>query len=118
MKVEEDEHKHKADNMYELLGQIEKKYYLDDLFNSKLFSNLCEFHLVPICGGKFVFINVFNLLPNLFEIKFTNYKKMNFFSIINKRKFMIHYYTIKRPKYIRTIITKFINQNQYLKNIN
>jgi len=86
MKVEEDEHGHKVDSMYELLGQLEKKYYLDDLFNSKLFSNLCEFHLVPICGGKFVFINVFNLIPNLFEIKFTNYKKMNFFSIINNRK--------------------------------
>ena len=86
MKVEEDEHGHKVDSMYELLGQLEKKYYLDDLFNSKLFSNLCEFHLVPICGGKFVFINLFNLIPNLFEIKFTNYKKMNFFSIINNRK--------------------------------
>ena len=74
MKVEEDEHRHKVDSMYELLGQLEKKYYLDDLFNSKLFSNLCEFHLVPICGDKFIFINVFNLIPNLFEIKITNYK--------------------------------------------
>lgn len=86
MKAEEDEHKHKSDSMYELLGQIEKKYYLDDLFNSKLFSNLCEFHLVPIHGDKFIFINVFNLIPNLFEIKFANYKRINFFSVINSKK--------------------------------
>ena len=109
MKVEEDEHGHKVDNMYELLGQLEKTYYLDDLFNSKLFSNLCEFHLVPICGDKFVFINVFNLIPNLFEIKFTYYKKMNFFSIINNRK------TYDALLYNKKIKTYHNNNNQVYK---
>ena len=57
IKVEEDEHRHKVDNIV-----CWNKYYLNDLFNNKLFSNLCKFHLIPICGDKFLFINIFNLM--------------------------------------------------------
>ena len=86
-KIEENEHSHKKENMYELLGQLEKKLYIDDLLKSRLFLNLCEFHFIPLYGDKFLFINLYNLIPNLFEIKFSDYKKINFFSILNNKKF-------------------------------
>ena len=86
-KDEEYKNKLSKKKVYELISQIEKNYYKDNLLESKLFLNMSEFHLIPVLGGKFILINANKLIPNLFEIDFKNYKMMNFFSEINHLKF-------------------------------
>ena len=48
----------KKRRLYELVGKLEKNYYVEDLLHSKLFTNMCEFHLIPIKGQKFILINL------------------------------------------------------------
>ena len=80
-------HSTKNDNIFELVEKIGKKFYVEDLLNSKLFTNMCEYHLIPIYGNKFILVNLSNSIPNLFEIKFKNKKKIHLFSIINHKKY-------------------------------
>ena len=84
----EEENKTKLDKkkVYELIGQIEKNYYIGNLLESKLFLNMSEFHLIPFLGGKFILINAYKLVPNLFEIKYKNFKQINIISEINHTK--------------------------------
>ena len=73
-------------NIYQLIGQIEKNYYIANLLESKLFLNMSEFHLIPYLGGKFILINAYKLVSNLFEINYKNYRQINIFSEINNTK--------------------------------
>ena len=84
-KSEEDENTIPKQKIYELIGQIEKNYYIDDLLESECFMNMSEFHLIPFIGGKFIIINAYKLIPNLFEIKFDKYKAINVFSEMNSK---------------------------------
>ena len=77
----------KIENIFELVNKIEKKYNINDLLKSKLFANMCQFHIIPIYGNKFLLVNLYNSIPNLFEIKFKYYKKIHLFSIINNKKY-------------------------------
>ena len=75
------------ETIFEVVGKIGKNFYVDDLLNSKLFTNMCEFHLIPISGNKFVLVNLSDSLPNLFEIKFKNNHKIHLFSVVNNKKY-------------------------------
>ena len=117
----------KKKRLYELVGKLEKNYYVDDLLFSKLFTNMCEFHLIPIKGQKFILINLYNLIPNLFEIKFRNYKKIFIFSTLNQKKLYDNLIYNKKNKiynnsknnqeYItpKTILEKYKINNQSIK---
>ena len=86
--------------IYDLIGKIEQNYYTENLLESKLFMNMSEFHLIPYLGGKFILINAYKLVPNLFEIKFKNSQKINIYSEINHSKFYDTYlYNSKEKSY-------------------
>ena len=109
-KTELDEKIIKKKKLYELVGKLEKNYYVEDLLNSKLFTNMCEFHLIPINGNKFIVVNLYNLIPNLFEIKFKNYKKIFIFSILNKKKYYEILLYNKKTKLFHTHNNNQINK--------
>ena len=88
----------KNESINESLEQIEKNYYFDDLLISKLFTNMCQFHLIPIHGNKFVLVNLYNSIPNLFEIKYRNYRKIHLFSVLNNKKYYNNFIYNKKTK--------------------
>ena len=77
----------KTESIFELVNKIEKKYDIADLLKSRLFTNMCEFHIIPIYNNKFLLVNLYNSIPNLFEIKFKYYKKIHLFTVINNKKY-------------------------------
>ena len=101
IKEEENNAKLNKKKVYELIGQIEKNYYVENLLESKLFLNMSEFHLIPFIGGKFILINASKLIPNLFEKNFKNYKQINVFSEINHSKLFDNFlYDLKLKNYV------------------
>ena len=104
--------------IYELIRQIEQNYYTENLLESKLFMNMSEFHLIPYLGGKFILINAYKLVPNLFEIKFKNYKKINIFSEINNTKLYDTYiFNLKlKTNFNQSNPNNFLTQKQLIEN--
>ena len=98
-------------NIYELIGKIEKNYYIENLLESRLFLNMSEFHLIPFLDGKFILINASKLVPNLFEKNFKNYKQINVFSDINHTQLFDNFLYDRKSK---TYLYK--NDNQKFKN--
>ena len=104
--------------IYELIGQIEQNYYTENLLESKLFMNMSEFHLIPYLGGKFILINAFKLVPNIFEKKFKNYQKINLFSEINNSKLYDTYlFNLKQKTYFNeNNSNNFLTQKELIEN--
>jgi len=101
--------------IYELIVQIEKNYYTEDLLESKLFLNMSEFHLIPFLGGKFIIINAQKLLPNLFEIKYQNYKQINILSEIKHNKILDTFlYDVKSKTYLNNISKQIYRSPKFM----
>ena len=101
------EEKNKAklqrNKIYQLIGHIEKTYYIENLLESELFMKMSEFQLIPYSGGKFILINAFKFVPNLFEIKYKNYKQINVFSELNHNKLYDTFvYNLKTKTYFNS----------------
>ena len=76
---------------------LEKKYYIEDLLSSRLFSELNIYHFIRINKDKFIIFNLSEFIPNLFDNNNSNKNiEINFLSIINKKR--IYYYTKYHPK--------------------
>ena len=84
-------------------------YYINDLLQSKLFTELNKMNLVKIKGGKYILLNVSKNLPNLFENKFCNdIKKINFFGSVDGKK---KYYTLNYNSSFNINIDDIFNLN-------
>ena len=80
-------------NSTNMAENILEKYYVDDLLISKLFYNLNENNFIRIKKDKYIIINLYKQIPNLFEINFDHIEKINFFSFIKNKKifYTLHY---------------------------
>ena len=76
---------HLSDKKY-TINDLEKKYYIKDLLNSKLFSALNLYHFIRIFKNKFLIFNLFEFIPKLFENKINNDIKINYLSVINNKR--------------------------------
>ena len=101
-----------------LINTMGKKYYVDDLLISKLFFNLNDSNFIKIKNNKFIIFNLYNLIPDLFGIKFDYIKKINFYSKIkNKRIFYSINYDTQNKINIHKELSKYKNPKDILENL-
>ena len=103
---------------------LEKNFYIKDLLTSRLFSELSIYHFIQLSKNKFLIFNLYEFIPNLFELNISNKNiEINFLSIINKKR--VFYNTkynpkikvnIKNSKSVK-INTENLNPKEVLKNI-
>ena len=86
---------------------IENKYYIKDLLNSKLFSELSLYHFIRIYREQFLLFNLVEFIPKLFEIKLDNEYKINYLTVINNKRV---YYNSKFKNNINNINNKKSNE--------
>ena len=103
-------------NVYDL----EDKYYIKDLLNSKLFSELNLFHFIKM-NDKYLIFNLTEFIPKLFEIKLNNDLKINYLSVINGQRVYFNtktkYNLNAKNKTINLKINSCSNPKEVLKNI-
>ena len=86
---------------------FKETFFISDLLKSKLFTGLSKNNLVKVRGGKYIIINVANIVPKLFENKFCNdIKKINFFGVVNDEK---KYYTLNYNSSYNISIDNILN---------
>ena len=84
-------------------------FYIKDLLKSKLFTEIGKNNLIKVRGGKYMLINIKNIVPNLFENKFcNNIKKINFFGVVDGEK---KYYTLNYNSSSKINIKNILNNN-------
>ena len=66
----------------DLENSLGNNFDINDLLQSKLFKEINNYNLIKIQGGKYIIFNLAKFIPKLFEIKFKNAQKYNFFSEI------------------------------------
>ena len=95
-------------NLYSSLGNI---FRLDDLLQSRLFSEINFFNLIKIKGGKYLLFNVWKLIPKLFEIKYNHILKFNFYAgnINKENKYFTLNYNMTKNKNINSAQNKYIS---------
>ena len=76
-------YKEKKINLKNTMGN---KFYVDDLLISKLFFNLNENNFIEIKQEKYIIYNLYNQIPNLFEINYDFVQRINFLSAIKNKK--------------------------------
>ena len=86
------------DKNINLINTMGDKFYVDDLLISKLFYNLNSNNFIHIKKDKYIIINLYKQIPNLFEIDSTPFQKINFFSTIKNKKifYTLYYDTINK----------------------
>ena len=101
-----------------LINTMGKKYYVDDLLISKLFFNLNDSNFIKIRNNKFIIFNLYNLIPNLFGIKFDVVKKINFYSKIKNKKifYSLNYDTTNKIN-IHKEFSKYKNPKDIIENL-
>ena len=68
------------------------KFNIEDFNNSRLFNDIQEYNLIKVKTGKYMLLNIGELIPKLFETNFeNNIYKVNFYATVNKEK---KYYTL------------------------
>ena len=88
------------------LGNI---FYINDLLQSKLFKEINNYNLIRIKDGKYILFNISKYIPNLFDIKFKETKKYNFYSEHTKdKKFFTLNYNYITKRSMHNAKTKFI----------
>ena len=90
-----------------LLLDLENKYYIKDLLNSRLFSELNLYHFIRIYKETFLIFNLYEFIPKLFEMKLGNEYKLNYLSVINNKRI---YYNSKLKNNINNINNKKSNE--------
>ena len=101
-----------------LMNTMGKKFYVDDLLISKLFYNLNENNFIKIKKDKYIIINLYNQIPNLFEINHDIISTINFFSIIrNKKIFYTLNYNIKNKINIHKEQSKYKTPKDVIQNL-
>ena len=109
----EDDNKH-----LNLINTMGKKFYIDDLLISKLFYNLNEAHLIKIKHDKFIIFNVYKFIPDLFNIDYDTYQKINFFSTVkNKKIFYTLNYDLKNKININKESNKYKTPKDVIYNL-
>ena len=92
---------------------IDKNYYIKDLLTSRLFSELNIYHFIQLRKNKFLIFNLYEFIPNLFELNNTNkIIEINFLSIINQKR--VYYNT----KYNQKIKLNYKNAKSNKSNYN
>ena len=91
------------------ISYFKESFYIKDILKSKLFSEINRNNLIKVKGGKYILVNISNLIPNLFENKFSNnIKKINFFGVVNGEK---KYYTLNYNFSFNINIDNILNIN-------
>ena len=70
-----------------------ENFYVKDLMKSKLFREINNYNVIKLKAGKFIIFNLSRCIPSLFDIKFKDSQKLNFYSEYNKEK---KYFTLYR----------------------
>jgi len=101
-----------------LINTMGKQYYVNDLIISKLFYNLNDMHFLKIKNDKYIILNLYKLIPDLFQINFDFIKKYNFYSKIkNKRIFYSLNYDMKNKINIHQKLSKYKNPKETLESL-
>ena len=102
--------KYKNFSYLDLESSFDNIFYIKDLLQSKLFKEINKYNLIKIKGGKYIIFNLAKFIPKLFEIKFKQTQKLNFYSEFNKEK---KYYTL----YLKRSSNKAYHkgENKYIK---
>ena len=95
-----------------------KKFYINDLLISKLFYNLNDSNFLKIKYNKYIIFNLYELIPDLFGIKFDFIQKMNFFGKIKGKKifYSLNYDTNNKIN-IHKESSKYKNPKDVLENL-
>ena len=59
-------------NNINVITYLKDTFFINDLLKSKLFTGLSKKNLIKVRGGKYIIINVSNIIPKLFENYFCN----------------------------------------------
>ena len=92
----------------DLENSLGNNFDINDLLQSKLFKEINNYNLIKIQGGKYIIFNLAKFIPKLFEIKFKNAQKYNFFSESNKIK---KFFTLNYNRNLNKCIYKSKNKN-------
>ena len=101
-----------------LMKTMGKEFYVDDLLISKLFYNLNENNFIKIKKEKYIIYNLYNRIPNLFEINFDLIRRYNFFSFIkNKKIFYTLNYSVINKMNIHKEKSKYKTPKEFIQNL-
>ena len=106
-------HKKNSNNEFgdlDLESSLGNIFYVKNLLQSKLFKEINNYNLIKIKEGKYIIFNLAKYIPKLFESKFKQTQKINFFSEYNKDK---KYYTLNINLSFNKTFNK--NENRYIK---
>ena len=100
-----------ADNDYCILDLetfLGNYFYISDLLQSKLFKEITNYNLIKIRDGRYIIFNLAKYIPKLFQIKFQETKKYNFYSEFNKEK---KFFTLNYNHVLKKGIHNFKNKS-------
>ena len=96
-------------NDLDLESSLGENFYVKDLIQSRLFREINNYNLIKINKGKYLLFNLARFIPKLFDIKFKNTHKFNFYSDFKKEeKFFSLYQNHISNKNIHNIPNKYI----------
>ena len=97
-------------NSLNLENSLNDHFYVKDLAQSKLFKEINNYNLIKIKDGKYIIFNLSKYIPNLFEIKYKNANKYNFYSDLNKEK---KYFTLYQNHFLNKSLHNY--SHKYIK---